>query len=212
MKYGPFSDRKQELYLDADPPANKSESFRRNNLERNEWMSKKPNQNRPPTKIPAIDIHHQPFTLATPSVLSSPISFSSPTENTQEEGEVPSTPIAALLRSSTLNVHGLHPLSTFHPVAKSRGSSLTGTSSPVIRTSDIVLTTHPFTHLPSLKKITNRNDGRIRLSEHDSPPAHEFLEVDHDEDNAHLNDSDDEPRVRKAAQEWRAKRLGGEDN
>ena len=90
LKYGPFSDRKQELYLDADPPANKSESFRRNNLERNEWMSKKPNQNRPPTKIPAIDIYHQPFTLATPSVLSSPISFSSPTENTQEEGEVPS--------------------------------------------------------------------------------------------------------------------------
>ena len=58
----------------------------------------------------------------------------------------------------------------------------------------------------SLKTITNRNDGRIRLSEDDGPPAHEFLEDDYDEDNAHLNDSDDEPlsaHVKKATQAWR---------
>ncbi|EDR07010.1 uncharacterized protein LACBIDRAFT_299239 [Laccaria bicolor S238N-H82] len=58
----------------------------------------------------------------------------------------------------------------------------------------------------SLKTITSRNDGRIRLSEDDGPPAHEFLEDDYDEDNAHLNDSDDEPlseHVRKATQAWR---------
>ncbi|KIK00386.1 hypothetical protein K443DRAFT_611264 [Laccaria amethystina LaAM-08-1] len=58
----------------------------------------------------------------------------------------------------------------------------------------------------SLKTITNRNDGRIRLSEDDGPPAHEFLEDDYDEDNAHLDDSDDEPlseHVRKATQAWR---------
>ena len=58
----------------------------------------------------------------------------------------------------------------------------------------------------SLKTITNRNDGRIRLSEDDGPPAHEFLEDDYDGDNAHLNDSDDEQlsqHVRKATQLWR---------
>jgi hypothetical protein len=80
-------------------------------------------------------------------------------------------------------------------------------SSPVIRTSDVlfqVLTTHPSTHLHSLKTITN--DGRIRLSEDDGPPAHEFLEGDYDEDNMHLDDSDDEllsEHVRKATQAWR---------
>ena len=55
----------------------------------------------------------------------------------------------------------------------------------------------------SLKTITNRNDGRIRLSEDDGPPVHED---DYDEDNAHLNDSDDEllsVHVKKATQAWR---------
>ena len=58
-------------------------------------------------------------------------------------------------------------------------------------------------HTHSLKTITSRNDGRIRLSEDDGPPVHED---DYDEDNAHLNDSDDEPlsvRVKKATQAWR---------
>ena len=48
--------------------------------------------------------------------------------------------------------------------------------------------------------------GRIKLSEDDGPPAHEFLEDDYGEDNAHLNDSDDEPlseHVRMATQAWR---------
>jgi hypothetical protein len=52
----------------------------------------------------------------------------------------------------------------------------------------------------SLKLITNRNDGRIRLSEDDNPPAHEFLVDDHGDDNGHLNDTE---HVRKATQAWR---------
>ena len=46
----------------------------------------------------------------------------------------------------------------------------------------------------------------MKLSEDDGPTAHEFLEDDYDEDNTHLNDSDDEPlseHVRKATQAWR---------
>ena len=70
---------------------------------------------------------------------------------------LPSTLIAALLRSSTLNVHGLHPLSTFHPVAKSRGSSLTGTSSPV--TDSHVRYSIPSAHYPPIHSFTELKDN-----------------------------------------------------
>ena len=42
-----------------------------------------------------------------------------------------------------------------------------------------------------LKTLTS-NEGRIRLSEDNGPPANEFLADDYDEDNEHLNDSGNE--------------------
>ncbi|KAJ7092469.1 hypothetical protein B0H15DRAFT_834045 [Mycena belliarum] len=41
-----------------------------------------------------------------------------------------------------------------------------------------------------LKTITHPNEGAIRLSEDDGPPAREFLEDDYDEDNEGLNMDD----------------------
>ena len=64
-----------------------------------------------------------------------------------------------------------------------------------------LVTTHP-----QLKDNHKPNQRPNQLSEDDGPPAHEFLGDDYGEDNAHLNDSDDEPlseHVRKATQAWR---------
>ncbi|KAF9484168.1 hypothetical protein BDN70DRAFT_850209 [Pholiota conissans] len=55
-------------------------------------------------------------------------------------------------------------------------------------------------------KTFRQTEGPIRLSTDDGPPANEFLEDDYDDDNEHLNDSDDEPlseHIRKATQAWR---------
>jgi hypothetical protein len=51
-----------------------------------------------------------------------------------------------------------------------------------------------------LKTLTS-NEGRIRLSEDNGPPANEFLADDYDGDNQHLNDSGNETlseHIRKA--------------
>ncbi|KAF8816976.1 hypothetical protein BYT27DRAFT_7219538 [Phlegmacium glaucopus] len=55
-------------------------------------------------------------------------------------------------------------------------------------------------------KTFRSNEGRIRLSEDDGPPANEFLADDYDEDNEHLPDSDNEPlseHIRKVTEAWR---------
>ena len=55
-------------------------------------------------------------------------------------------------------------------------------------------------------KTFTRSEGQIRLSEDDGPPANEFLTDDYDEDNEHLNDSDNEPlseHIRKVTEAWR---------
>jgi hypothetical protein len=55
-----------------------------------------------------------------------------------------------------------------------------------------------------LKTLTS-NEGRIRLSEDNGPPANEFLADDYDEDNEHLNDSELEPlseHIKKVTEAW----------
>lgn len=55
-------------------------------------------------------------------------------------------------------------------------------------------------------KTFTRTEGAIRLSEDDGPPASEFLGDDFNEDNAHLDDSTDEPlseHIRRATRAWR---------
>ena len=47
-----------------------------------------------------------------------------------------------------------------------------------------------FTHR---LKTWREPEGRIRLSQDDGPPAHEFIGDDYDEDNENLDDDDDEP-------------------
>jgi len=63
------------------------------------------------------------------------------------------------------------------------------------------------TDLPSYRlKTLTRTGGHIRLSEDDGPASNEFLAEDFDEDNEHLQDSDDEPlsqHVRQATRAWR---------
>jgi hypothetical protein len=51
------------------------------------------------------------------------------------------------------------------------------------------------TQLSQRLKTVTRQEGGIRLSEDDGPPAREFLEDDYDDDNEALpgNNSDDEP-------------------
>lgn len=59
--------------------------------------------------------------------------------------------------------------------------------------------------LHRLKTLT-RSEGPIRLSNDEGPPANEFLADDYDEDNEHLDDSDDTPlseHIRRATQVWR---------
>ena len=60
-----------------------------------------------------------------------------------------------------------------------------------------------------LKTFTS-NEGQIRLSIDDGPPANEFLaDDDYDEDNEHLND-DHEPlseHIRKVTEAWRQPNL-----
>ena len=55
-------------------------------------------------------------------------------------------------------------------------------------------------------KTFRQNEGAIRLSQDEGPPANEFLADDYDDDNEHLHDSDDEPlseHIRRTTLAWR---------
>ena len=65
-----------------------------------------------------------------------------------------------------------------------------------------------------LKTLT-KDEGRIRLSEDNDPPANEFLADDYDEDNEHLNGSEFEPlseHIKKVTEAWQRPTVTDHDN